>query len=132
MEIPMEDYQTSTLLNWTRILFFVNALFWLILGILSLSFRAFDDGSLARWVITVLMLINGLVMIWFGIMIISGGSLVFTLAILYMSLNVVLSITDQFGWVDALILLLNLCLLGSLLVSRYRMNRAVKGNSREL
>ncbi len=132
MEIPMEDYQTSTLLKRTRILFFVNAVFWLILGMLSLSFRALDDGSLARWVITVLMLINGLVMIWFGIMIISGSSLVFTLAILYMSLNVVLSITDQFGWVDALILLLNLCLLGSLLVSRYRMKRAVKGTSREL
>jgi hypothetical protein len=127
----MKDNKISALLKWTRILFFLNAVVWLGLGILSLSFRALDDGSLVQWVITVLMLINGLVMICFGIMIISGGSLVFTLAILYMSLNVVLSITDQFGWVDALILFLNLCLLGSLFVTRHSMNRIIEVISRE-
>ena len=127
----MKDNKISALLKWTRILFFLNAVVWLGLGILSLSFRALEDGSLVQWVITVLMLINGLVMICFGIMIISGGSLVFTLAILYMSLNVVLSITDQFGWVDALILFLNLCLLGSLFVTRHSMNRIIEVISRE-
>ena len=131
MGIKMKDNKISSLLKWTRILFFLNAVVWLGLGILSLSFRALDDGSLVQWVITVLMLINGLVMICFGIMIISGGSLVFTLAILYMSLNVVLSITDQFGWVDALILFLNLCLLGSLFVTRHSMNRIIEVISRE-
>ena len=131
MGIKMRDNKISALLKWTRILFFLNAVVWLGLGILSLSFRALDDGSLVQWVITVLMLINGLVMICFGIMIISGGSLVFTLAILYMSLNVVLSITDQFGWVDALILFLNLCLLGSLFVTRHSMNRIIEVISRE-
>jgi hypothetical protein len=131
MGIKMKDNKISFLLKWTRILFFLNAVVWLGLGILSLSFRALDDGSLVQWVITVLMLINGLVMICFGIMIISGGSLVFTLAILYMSLNVVLSITDQFGWVDALILFLNLCLLGSLFVTRHSMNRIIEVISRE-
>jgi hypothetical protein len=131
MGIKMKDNKISALLKWTRILFFLNAVVWLGLGILSLSFRALDDGSLVQWVITVLMLINGLVMICFGIMIISGGSLVFTLAILYMSLNVVLSITDQFGWVDALILFLNLCLLGSLFVTRHSMNRIIEVISRE-
>ena len=131
MGIKMKDNKISALLKWTRILFFLNAVVWLGLGILSLSFRALEDGSLVQWVITVLMLINGLVMICFGIMIISGGSLVFTLAILYMSLNVVLSITDQFGWVDALILFLNLCLLGSLFVTRHSMNRIIEVISRE-
>ena len=131
MGIKMRDNKISALLKWTRILFFLNAVVWLGLGILSLSFRALEDGSLVQWVITVLMLINGLVMICFGIMIISGGSLVFTLAILYMSLNVVLSITDQFGWVDALILFLNLCLLGSLFVTRHSMNRIIEVISRE-
>jgi hypothetical protein len=131
MKAPMEDNQISTLLKWTRILFFVNAVAWLVLGMLSLSFRALDNGNPARWVITVLILINGLVMIWFGFMIVNGGSLVFTLAIIYITVNVVLSITDQFGWVDALILFINLCLLGTLFVTRYRMNRIIKVNSRE-
>lgn len=128
----MEGNQFSTSLKWTRILFFVNAVVWLTFGILSLAIRAYNDGDLARWVITILMLINGLVMIWFGIMIVRGGSLVFTFAIIYLSLNVVLSITDQFGWVDALILLLNLCLLGSLFFARYRMTRVIEVNPREL
>ena len=58
------------------------------------------------------MLANAAVMIWFGVMIVTGQNWIFFLAILYMALNVVLSITDQFGWIDALILLLNLCVLG--------------------
>ena len=40
-----------------------------------------------------------------------------------MAVNVVLSITDQFGWIDALILLLNLCLLGLLFITRQRLER---------
>jgi hypothetical protein len=131
MKAPMEDNQISTLLKWTRILFFVNAVAWLVLGMLSLSFRALDNGNPARWVITVLILINGLVMISFGFMIVNGGPLVYTLAIIYISVNVVLSITDQFGWVDALIMFINLCLLGTLFVTRHRMKRIIEVNSRD-
>jgi len=53
------------------------------------------------------------------------------LAILYVALNVVLSITDQFGWIDALILLLNLCLLGLLFVARQRINQNANAASGE-
>jgi hypothetical protein len=56
--------------------------------------------------------------------IISGRKGIFYLAILYVAVNVVLSITDQFGLIDALILLLNLCLLGLLFVTRQRLNQA--------
>lgn len=120
----MEGKQISTSLKWTRILFFVNAVVWLTFGILSLLFRALDNGGLIRWAITVFMLINGFLMIWFGIVIVKGQPQVFVLAIVYQGLNVVLSFADQFGWVDALILLLNFCLLGSLLVAKHRMNQA--------
>lgn len=108
----MEGKQISTSLKWTRILFFVNAVVWL------------TYGGLIRWAITVFMLINGFLMIWFGIVIVKGQPQVFVLAIVYQGLNVVLSFADQFGWVDALILLLNFCLLGSLLVAKHRMNQA--------
>jgi len=131
METTMEGSQIPTMLKWARILFFVNAFVWLIFGILSLLLRAIDGGSLARWVITLLMLINSLVMIGFGVVIVSGRSWIFTLAVVYLALNLVLSITDQFGWIDVFIFFLNLCLLGSLFVARYRMNQNLEVFSKE-
>ena len=118
------------MLKLTQVLFFLNATVWLIFGALSV-FRFTDDGSLTRLVYTVLMIANAIVMAWFGVMIVSGRSWIFFLGILYMALNVVLSITDQFGWADALILLLNLCLLGLLFVTRQRMIQSAKASAEE-
>ena len=120
------------MLKLTRYLFFINAAVWLAFGIASLLFRALDGGSLARWVITVMMIANAAVMLWLGVKIVTGQNRIFFLAILYTALNVVLSIADQFGWIDALILLLNLCLLGSLFLTRRRMNQNVRTSSGEL
>jgi hypothetical protein len=79
-----------------------------------------------------MMFINAVVMFWFGMKIVGGQNWIFFLAILYTAFNVVLSITDQFGWIDALILLLNLCLLGLLFVARQRINQEAKTSSGEL
>jgi hypothetical protein len=128
----MKNNQTSKMLNLTRNLFFINAAVWLAFGISSLLLRAMDGGSLARWVITGMMLANAIVMIWFGIMIPRGRAWIITLAILYMALNAALSIADQFGWIDAIILLFNLCVLGTLLATRYRINQTAKAASSEL
>ena len=128
----MKKDQTTNMLKLTRYLFFLNAAVWLAFGIASLLLRALDGGSLVRWVITVMMVANAAVMFWFGVKIITGQNRVFFLAILYMALNVALSLTDQFGWIDALILFLNLCLLGLLFLTRHRMNQNDRVSSREL
>jgi hypothetical protein len=128
----MDTDQTSKMLKLTRYMFFLNAAVWLAFGVSSLLFRALDGGSLARWVITAMMIANAIVMIWLGVMIVSGRKWVFFLAILYMVLNVVLSITDQFGWIDAIILILNLVVLGMLFVTRQRMYQAANVPSGEL
>jgi hypothetical protein len=128
----MEKDQTTNMLKLTRYLFFLNAAVWLAFGVASLLFRALDGGGLARWVITVMMIANAAVMLWFGVKIVTGQKWVFFLAILYMAINVVLSITDQFGWIDALILLLNLCLLGLLFITRNRMNQGAQTSSGKL
>ena len=120
------------MLKLIRTLFFLNAAVWLAFGVSSLLFRALDGGSLTRWVITAMMIANAVVMIWFGVMIVSGRNWIFFLAILYMALNVVLSITDQFGWIDAIILLLNLIVLGMLFLTRHRMNQTASVSSGEL
>ena len=127
----MEENQISNLLKLTRALFFINAAVWLIFGALGFM-RAMTSTSDLRLILSVLMVANAAVMIWFGVMIISGRSWIFFLAILYMALNVVLSVTDQFGWIDALILLLNLCVLGMLFVTRHRMNQTARASSGEL
>ncbi len=115
----------------TQALFFLNAAVWLVFAILSL-FRAASENGLTRGVITIMMVANAVVMFWFGVKILSGRAQIFSLAILYIALNVVLSVTDQFGWIDALILLLNLILLGLLFLARHRMNRNAKASSGEL
>jgi len=127
----MGKNRLSTMLALTRNLFFLNAAVWLAFGVLS-AFRYLDDGSLTRLIYAGLMLANALVMIWFGVKISTGKNWVFFLGILYMAINVVLSITDQFGWIDALILLLNLIVLGLLFVTRLRVNKAEKAPSGEL
>lgn len=110
----------SNMLNLTRILFFVNAAVWLVFGALS-AFQYFENGSPVRLIYAGLMIANAVVMVWFGVMIVTGRNWIFFLGFLYMAVNVVLSITDQFGWIDALILLLNLVILGLLFVTRQRM-----------
>ena len=127
----MGKNQFSNMLNLTRILFFVNAAVWLVFGALSL-FQYFEDGSQTRLIYAVLMIANAFVMAWFGVMIGTGRNWIFFLAILYMAINVVLSITDQFGWIDALILLLNLVILGLLFVARQRMKQIQTESSGEV
>ena len=63
-------------------------------------------------------------MFGFGFLILKGQPWAFILAILYVTINVVLSITDQFGWLDFLIMLLNLVLLGLLFVTRQKLKQA--------
>lgn len=110
-----------------RFLFFLNAVVWMVFGALN-AFRFADEGSLIRLIYAVLMVANAFVMVWFGVMIPSGRNWVFFLGILYMAINIVLSITDQFGWIDALILMLNLIILGLLFVTRGRMNQMTKAS----
>ena len=126
----MGNNQTASMLKTIRFLFFLNAAVWLVFGALS-AFRFLDDNSLMRLIYAVLMVANAVVMAWFGVMIPSGRNWVFFLGILYMAVNVVLSITDQFGWIDALILMLNLIILGLLFVTRGRMNQKTKASPEE-
>jgi len=119
----MENDRAKNLLKLTRILLFVNAIVWLVFGGLSFS-RAFSGTSDLRFILSVLMVANAIAMIVLGVLLASGRAWVFFVAILYMALNVVLSITDQFGWVDALILLLNLIVLGFLFVTQQQMKQA--------
>jgi hypothetical protein len=121
----MDKYPVTTLLKFTRALFFVDATVWLVFAVLSFLL-AVSAGSAMRWVLTLLMGINAGLLAGFGVAIVSGRKPIVTLAIIYVAVNAVLSITDQFGLVDALILCLNLCVLGALFVSAQRMEATAR------
>ena len=118
----MEKGTDLTTLRTTRALFYVDAALWLVLGLAGV-FVALRTGSPMRWIYSALMLINAGALVWLGTAIASGRGAPFRLAILYMTLNAVLSVTDQFGWIDAVVLLLSLSVLGMLFLSRHRLNQ---------
>jgi hypothetical protein len=123
MDTIPKDSQVRRLLNFTQSMLFLNALVWLIFSVLGfMRFASGSDGW--RLVLSGLMLANAAVMFWLGMKIVGAQTRIFFFAILYMALNVVLSITDQFGWYDLGVLLLNLIILGSLFVTRRRLTQA--------
>jgi hypothetical protein len=115
--------QVSTLLKTTQAAFFLNALVWLVFAVMSFSL-AFNGAGNWRFVLSTLMVINASIFVGFGFLIRKGQSRVFFLGILYVAVNVVLSITDQFGWFDFGILLLNLIVLGLLFITKHRLEQA--------
>lgn len=115
--------QASKLLKTTQVTFFLNALVWLTFAVMSFSL-AFSGAGKWRFVLSALMLINASIFAGFGFLIRKGQPRVFFVGILYVAVNVMLSITDQFGWFDFFIMLLNLVLLGMLFVTRQRMKQA--------
>ena len=119
----MENNQAKKLLKLTRTMLFVNAATWLVFGGMGFL-RAQTNSNNLRFLLSILMVVNAIVMLVLGLLLTSERSWVFFGGILYMALNVVLSITDQFGWLDALILLLNLIVLGLLFVTRQRFKQA--------
>ena len=121
----MKINQIPTMLKMTQILFFVNAATWLVFGVLGFTQLSTGSSNL-RLIFSVLMVANAAVLVWFGVMIVRAQAHIFFLAILYIALNAVLSITDQFGWIDALILFLNLTNLGLLFVTRQRLLQATQ------
>ena len=108
--------QPSDLLKLARNALFFNALVWAILSVLSFV-RAAQGDSDYRWILSGLMLANAAVMAIFGIILDYGRRWAFLISVLYMVVNAVLSITDQFGVWDALILFINLVTLGLLAVA---------------
>jgi hypothetical protein len=116
----MRNTTFADLLKLTSRAFLLDAAVWLILGIQSLIL-AVDTGNVTRWVYTILMFANAAMLIWFGVVILRARIEVFTLAIVYMIANVVVLIFDQFGLVDALVMSLNLVVLGLLVLTRGRL-----------
>ncbi|GAB4415594.1 MAG: hypothetical protein Kow002_00780 [Anaerolineales bacterium] len=111
--------QIGELLKINLVLFFLNAAVWLVLAGVGFM-QAVETAVVLRRLCSGLMLANVLVMLWLGFQIMKGSREIFFFAMLYLALNAALSVSDRFGLRDTLILLLNLCLLGMILVAARR------------
>ena len=103
-------------------LFLLNAAIWLAFGIASLARMGSRPSApvITLWIIAVLMFGN------VGAMLLSGAGLgkrqkrwyYFALAVLIV--NIILTVTDEFGFFDLVTLVIDLVLLGFLIATRQR------------
>jgi len=111
-EIPVK-------LRAAQALFFLNAAIWLVFGFVTVGRMAGRDPAQAMttWVVAILMVGNA------GAMLISGWGLgrhrkwFYYLAIAVLVVNIILTLTDQFGPLDLATLIIDLVAFGLLMAS---------------
>jgi len=106
----------QTLLSYS---FFPLAALLAAFGVMSM-FRVSPDPAMktVHLIYAALMLGDALALLLCGLLIRSGKAAVFWLSAALISLNILLPIFDQFGWIDLLFVLLNIFTLGLLLSLR--------------
>lgn len=97
-------------------LFFLNAAIWVAIALAS-AWRAANDPAAyggAGWIVPALVSINAAIMLFLGFAIAPRSRLYTLAAILFLLGNILLTLTDEFGLIDALTLALDLALLAVL------------------
>jgi hypothetical protein len=103
-----------------RVLFALNAAAWILLGILSLIRLDPAEENAVRWVVAILMFGNAAAMAWLAWVLGKRRTLWYWAAVAVVAVNVLLSVTDQFGLLDLAVLLVDGMLLLLLLAARTR------------
>ena len=96
--------------------------FWLLLGVLTAGGQgSFQTGAALLW--GALMVANGGVMLWLGMRLGSLGRGVFWLSLIFLAINILLTVTDEFGALDLLVLILAVLVVVLLVLSRGAFSR---------
>jgi hypothetical protein len=105
--------------------FFLNAIVWTILGVYTLwRTSGKPDSSMMMLVIAIMMFGNVGAFIFCGLTISRKSRIIYMIAILVLAINIVLSITDEFGLLDLAIMLIDLLILGFLIAGKKQITRA--------
>ncbi len=123
--------QLSNRLRWVRDLFLLNAALWLVIGGISLV-RIAHNTTLpiaALCMIVVLMLGNAGVMIFCGWKMVKRPQRYYYFAVAVVVVNLILTVTDEFGIFDLIVLISNSVLLISLLAVRPRQRMSSAGGT---
>jgi hypothetical protein len=104
----------------SQVLFFLNAAVWLLFAIYTLARLASGatNQSITMWVVGILMIGNVGAMLLAGFWIGKPRRLFYLFAIVVLGLNIILTLTDQFGVFGFLTLVVDLVLLALMIVSR--------------
>ncbi len=92
-----------------QVMFYVNGAIWVVFGstaILTLLGNREGPASLL-WLIAILMFGNAGMLIWVGRRLATKSQTAYILALLVLGVNIVLGVTDQFGFLDAVMLAFN-------------------------
>jgi len=103
-------------------LFFLNVAIWSLLGVSTLV-RMADRNTghaITGWIIALLMFGNAGAMLWAGVGIGKRQKRFFYFAVAVLAINIILTVTDQFGLLDLITLMFDLVLLGLLIATRKR------------
>ena len=116
--MPRFENRPAALLA-SQILFFLNAVIWLAFGVITLARMAASSGqALTMLIVALLMFGNAGAMLLAGWGLGSRRRVFYFLALGVLAINILLTFTDQFGLLDFLTLLIDVCLLGLLLFTR--------------
>ena len=104
-----------------QLLLLLNGLLWIGLGIYSIVRFPFGDvHQTIAWVVVALMFANALVLLLVAWGLGRGSRFLFWLGLAQVAVNLLLSVTDQIGLWDLLVLLLNAITLALLFAQRRR------------
>lgn len=108
--------------------FVILGVIWLVFGVYSVIRITGGSTSLSSfaWIIAGLMFVNGAVLLWIGWGIREASKFYFFLALLVLVGNIILTITDEFGIFDLIMLVIAISLFILLLLTRSEYLSAVK------
>lgn len=110
-----------------RWLFILLGIIWLVFGTWSIMRIGSSGGNMSGtilWVIAVLMYLNSALLIWIGWRIGKGLKLYYYFGILVLSGNIFLTLTDEFGVFDLIVLVIAVGLFILLIVTRSKYLKA--------
>ncbi len=124
----MSLFKPPYLLRWAQVLFFLNAVIWAVIGIVSLTRLGStpSDQPATALILSILMFGNAAAMLGCGWAIGRQKKLYIYLAMIVLIVNLSLTVTDQFGLWDLITMLIDLVLLVLLVLLR---NRNKEGNN---
>lgn len=103
-----------------QVLFFFNAAIWLMICFWTLVRAQGGEQAITAWVITLLMLGNTAAFVIAGFGIGKSNRLFYYFGLAVLVVNILFTITDQFGMLDLITLIIDLVLLGVLITIRLK------------
>lgn len=112
--------EIPNLIKAAQLLFVIMAGIWSLLAVISLT-RMTSSGSsqlIAALIVAVLMLGNAGAFLMAGIVIGKPNRLFYFFGVMVLAINIILTVTDQFGVLDLITLVIDMVILGLLIATR--------------